>query len=158
MVNILLKDHKTQFYEFYQFSRETYFSLVCVAFWGAFGQCWRQFSSMVWIDSWDKSLGSPIIRHWQHPPSSVALCWRILKRNQLQQTRTRQCVKMIITLSERFNGDKAGGDVSISEVGRHHEENHQEGIRRRPARQLEVGECGELVVLGGHHVGGHRAR
>jgi len=57
--------------------------------------------------------------------------------------------------SQRFNGDKIGRDVGVAEVDCHHEEDNEDCLSLGPASQLEVGQCGEPVVLGGYDGPGH---
>ena len=63
-----------------------------------------------------------------------------------------------LTSSKRFNGDEVGCDVGVDEVYRHHEEDDEDCLPLGPASQLEVGQGGEPVVLGGDDGPGERTR
>ena len=60
-------------------------------------------------------------------------------------------------MSHWFNGDEVGRDVGVAEVHRHHEEDDEDRLSLGPAGQLEVGQGGEPVVLGGDDCPGQRA-
>ena len=113
-------------------------------------QCWMQSSSTDWRDSSNKSRVWGIIRHWPRQPGPVGLGLKILKhQNKLIQETYKN---VSLTSSQRLYVDKWGGGISVNEVSDDHEQAQEEGVSRSPARELEVGEGGEPVILCRHHV------
>ena len=60
----------------------------------------------------------------------------------------------LLTSSQRLNVHKWGGGIGVNKVSTDHEQAQQEGVSRGPSRELEVGQGGEPVIVGGHHVEG----
>ena len=60
----------------------------------------------------------------------------------------------LLTSSQRLYVHKWGGEVGVDKVSPDHDEAQEEGVSRRPAWELEVGQGGESVIVGGHNVEG----
>ena len=60
----------------------------------------------------------------------------------------------LLTSSQRLYVHKWGRGVGVDKVSPDHDQAQEEGVSRRPARELEVGQGGEPVIVGGHNVQG----